>query len=108
MKTETIAMVVTPEAEAFIDELGVRRPYEQIVEHLRQTIPGLYEINVERDPPYDLGGDDVLLIRGYRTPMGLEDDRTDRNVGQWVMETFPYDTFRHFVFYSVEVSPSAG
>src|SRR4051794_24974808 len=50
-------VTVSPEAAARVAELGLQREFEQIVEHTRQTIPGLRRLEVTLAPAHDTGDD---------------------------------------------------
>jgi hypothetical protein len=107
--TTTIPLLITPEAETHIDQIGMRSQFEQIIEHGRRTIPGLYQLEADVEPPYDLGGGDIILIRGYRHPSGsVEDDPTDREFGRWKVTTFPPEVCLQFVLLTCEVPQHAG
>jgi hypothetical protein len=43
----TAPVTVTPEAAARVQELGMQREFEQMLEHIRQTVPDLLRIEVE-------------------------------------------------------------
>jgi hypothetical protein len=103
METSTIPLTVTPEAEAFLDQLGMRPQFEQMVAHLRQAVPEVYEITAHVEPPYDLGGGDIILIQAFRRPSGLEDDPTNRELSRWRVATFPPEVLMNLVILTCEV-----
>ena len=96
---------VSAEAEAYVAELRLQEPFAEMLEHTRQTVPGLQAIEVSLEPPYDLGGGPCVLIMAARADPHLSDDPTDREWGFWRLTHFPPEIFQHFCFlsyYSIE------
>ena len=104
----TIPLSITPEASAQVAKLGMEEPFEQMLEHTRETVPGLRSIRVTLQPPYDLGEDPCVLIEANRDNPQLQDDPTDREWGYWRLTTFSPKVFPHFVMYSVYRPDNAG
>jgi hypothetical protein len=95
----TIPVTVTPEAAAHVAELGMQKELEQMLEHARQTIPGLLRLDVILVPPYDTGDEDSVLIQATQDlAFHGPNDRTYWEWGGWKVETFPPDVCRHFAF----------
>ncbi len=101
MSITTIPVTVTPEAAARIAELGMQAELERMLEHTRQTAPGLRSIEVQLALPYDTGDDTSINIEATRENPHLPYDPTDRNWGAWKVRTFPPDVCRYFVMLSV-------
>lgn len=97
--TRTIPVSVTPEAEAYIAELGMQDVFEQMLEHTLQTVRGLQAVEVQVDPPYDIGGDPCVIIRAIRDEDNQVDDPTEREWGEWKIRTFPPEVCIHFVLF---------
>lgn len=93
----TIPLTVSPEAAARVAELGMQKEFDRMLEHTRQTVPGLQAIsvNLAYDP---CGSDDPrVVIDVIMADPHLEDDPTGRQWGRWFVTTFPPDVCRHFV-----------
>jgi hypothetical protein len=95
--TTTIPLTVTPDAAAYVAELGMQEPFEQMIEHTRHTMAGLRAIRVTLQPPYDLGGGPCVLIEATTDDPHLDDDPSQREWGFWKGETFPPEVGQHFV-----------
>src|SRR4051794_17753734 len=61
----SIPMTISAEATAHVAQLGMQAEFERMVEHTRQTIPGLTRINVVVDPPYDEGDWPAVVIEAW-------------------------------------------
>lgn len=94
--TASIPIVVQPEAAARVAELGRKAELQQMIEHVRQAVPGLRSIEVVLSPPYDLGDTDRVVVEATMEDPGLEDDPTNRELGRWQVETFPPEVCEHF------------
>ena len=95
-------VTISPEAAARVAELGLRREFEQILEHTRQTIPGLRRIEVTLAPPVDAGDDPRVILdailAGRDSPQNPVTDRWR----DWVLATFSPDVWRHFMLLTVD------
>jgi hypothetical protein len=96
MSTTTVPLTVTPEAAARVAELGMQREFEQMLEHVRQTVPRLVTIEVELAEPYDTGDEPRVLIRPIMKNPHLEYDPTNWENSAWTVETFPPEVCMHF------------
>jgi hypothetical protein len=96
MSTMTVPLMVTPEAAARVAELGMQREFEQMLEHVRQTVPGLLAIEVELAEPYDTGDEPSVLIQAIMKNPHLEYDSTDWDYAAWKVDTFPPEVCMHF------------
>ena len=94
--TETIPLTITPEAAAHVAELGLREPFEQMLEHARQTIPGLRSLEVNLQPPYDIGGGECVIIDAYVTPPTGTNDPREREFNWWKSSTYSPEVSQHF------------
>jgi hypothetical protein len=92
----TVPLTVTLEAAALIAELEMEAEFEQMVEHTRRTVPFLRRIEVVLDLPCDMGDDPRVTIEAWRREPLPADDATQREWGDWLVETFPPDVFRYF------------
>jgi hypothetical protein len=98
MKNTSVPVTVAPEAEEYIRQLGLQGPFEQMIEHAIQVIPGLRRIEVELPPRYDLGGEPVVLIEVIKDLPKSEDDPTNWELARWQVETFPPEVLIYFTF----------
>ena len=101
MATTLIPVTVPPDAAARVAELGMRREFERMLEHLKQTVPGLRAIVVELDERANLWEEASLILWTHRTDPGPGDDATDRKLRRWFVETFPPDVLRHVAHLSI-------
>jgi hypothetical protein len=96
MSTTTVPLTVTPEAAAHVAELGMQREFEQMLEHVRQTVPGLVTIEVELAEPYDTGDEPSVLIQPTMKEPNPLTDTTEEDYIAWVVRTFPGEVCVHF------------
>ena len=98
--TTTIPVTVTDEAATRIAELGMQQEFETMLEHTKQTAPGLrsIEVTLEYDPEEER--DPTILISPHRSPPDCENDKTDWNWGTWFVTTFPPEVCWHFCLLS--------
>ena len=61
-----VPVVLSPEANVRVADLGLRAELEQMLEHTLQTIPNLERVNVILEPAYDTGDDPRLVIEPVR------------------------------------------
>jgi hypothetical protein len=101
MSTTSIPMTVTPEAAERVAELGMQAELERMLEHTRQTVPGLRSVEVQLALPYDTGDETSIIIRATMDDPHGEYDPTDSEWGAWKVSTFPPDVCRYFVMMSV-------
>ena len=108
MNTGTdVPLTVTDEAGGLIARLGMQRQFEQMIEHTRQTVPGLKSIEVVAD--FGPCGDDPgIIIWSHRPDPGPGDDRTDRKWGEWQISEFPPEVWSHFSMLSAYEAPADG
>ncbi len=94
--TTSIPVVVQPDAAARVTALGRQTELEQMIEHVRQMVLGIRYIEVQLRPSYDLGDDDRVVIEATIDKPHLDDDRTDRQLIRWQVDTFPPEVLEHF------------
>jgi hypothetical protein len=95
MPSTTVAVTITPEAAARVAELGMQAELERMLEHTRQTVPGLRSVEVQEAPPYDTGDETGITILATIVNPQLEYDSTDSEWGHWKVMTFPADVYRY-------------
>ena len=101
MSLATTPVTITSEAAARVAELGMQAELECMLEHTRQTVPGLHSVEVQLAAPSDIGDEIALVIEVTREHPPLDHDPTDSDWGRWKVMTFPPDVCRHFVMMSV-------
>jgi hypothetical protein len=104
----TIPLHISEEAAARIAELGMQREFEKMLEHTRETVPGVREIHVllEEDPRHIM--EPKIVIEPHRVHPGLEYDPTDRRWGEWQVTTFAPEVCWHFLMLSLYDPPDHG
>jgi hypothetical protein len=94
----SIPVNVTAEAAAQVAKLGLQAQLQQMIEHTRQSVPGLRCIDVELAPRYDEPKEEPgVTILATRDDPHLDDDPTGRELAHWIVSTFPPDVFRHLL-----------
>jgi hypothetical protein len=107
-ESTTVPVTMTPEAEARVAELGMRAELEQMLEHTRQTVPGLWRIEVTRTEPYDTGNEPGLMIEAYSDRPYVREDKIWWNWSTWFIATFPPQVCEHFVLTILHGTSHAG
>jgi hypothetical protein len=105
MTPTAVPVTVTPEAEAYVAELGMQGPYRQMLDRILQTVPGLHSVEVILQEPYDLGGGPSVIFHATRDNPHLEYDPTESQFERWQIDTFPPEVFTHFVLLTVYGPP---
>jgi hypothetical protein len=97
----TIPITVEPEAAARIDELGMRREFEEMLEQARAIMPDTraIEVALESDPE-ELDPEPRIVITPFRPDPAADYDPLDGQWGHWFVRTFSPDVCRHFVLLS--------
>jgi hypothetical protein len=101
MTTQPVPVTVMEEAAARVKELGLQKEFDQMLEHTRQTVPGLRSIFVYLQPPYDTGDEPCVIIEAMMPNRGLPYNPVEDEWGAWRVNTFSPDVFRHFVMLTV-------
>jgi hypothetical protein len=109
MATSTdIAVTIAPEAAARVAELGLEPQFQQILEHTKQTVPGLKAIEVAFERLVEDPDNPIVVLEAIRAlPRPEGDDPTER-VDLWTIETFEPDVLRHFIVMTCFESPHEG
>jgi hypothetical protein len=105
----SIPVSVEPEAAELVAELGLQTVFERILEHARQTIPGLHRLHVRYALPYDTGLEPGVFIEAYRDPTFRQTaDPNWKEFSGWVISTFSPDEYRHFPLWIFDEDNHAG
>ena len=92
MSATTVPVTVAQDAAARVDELGMRRELEQMLEHARQVMPQLRYLRVTLEyNPECANEDPVVVIWAHRgdTPEPGTLDQITSDYSAWKVETFP-------------------
>jgi hypothetical protein len=98
--TAMVPITITPEARAFIDQVGQRREFETIIDRARQVVPGLRAIDVVLDEATEEMPPGVVLWV-HRDDVGREGDPTHQRWIDWLAATFPPDVCTNFTLLPV-------
>ena len=94
----TVPVEVTPDATARIEELGMRREFEKMIEYTKKAVDDLQSIDVTvYDDPYE-PGEPRMVIRAWREGCGTVDDPSRSSWVDWYVKTFAPDVRRWFSF----------
>ncbi len=109
MNTSTdVPLTITPEAQARIAELGLRKELEQMIARVRAAVPGLAAIEVAVAERYDTGGEPGINITAYSDQIfGLE-STFSWDWTRWEVETFPPQVLEHLCILFSPGNPNAG
>lgn len=96
MNTATdIPVTITSEAEARITELGMRKELEQMIAHVRKTVPGLAAIEVRIEECYDTRDETGVSIEAYSDRVFQPGESVSDEIDRWVINTFPPQVLEH-------------
>ena len=89
---------IAPEAVKFVAELGMQKELDVMLQHARQTIPGLQFVDVsyDEDPTANIPG---VFIWAHRDEQGLGNNEIHKQWTQWKMESFPPEVGIRFGFW---------
>jgi hypothetical protein len=90
-----VPLTITPEAAARIAELGMRKELEQMIEHVREAVPGLAAIDVEIAECYDSRDETGVSIVAYSDRVFEPGSTTSWDLIGWSVDTFPPQVLEH-------------
>jgi len=90
-----IPLTITPEAAARIAELGMRKEFEQMIEHTRQVVPDLAAIEVTIAECYDTRDEPGVSIEAYSDQVFEPGDNTSEKVSRWAVNNFRPQVLEH-------------
>jgi hypothetical protein len=90
-----IPVTITPEAEARIAELGMRKELEQMIDYVRAVTPGLAAIEVTVAERYDTGGEPGISIEAYSDQVFEPGNTVSWDSITWAVNTFPPQVLEH-------------
>lgn len=97
MSQTTVPVTITTEAAERLAELGMQRELDLMIEHTKQTVPGLHAITVVLEPCYDTRDEPGITIEATMDDPHLEYDPTESEWGAWKVDTFLPEVCEHFV-----------
>jgi hypothetical protein len=100
MLTTTVPVNYEAEARERLDQIGYHQAFEQILEHITQTIPNLQRIEVTA--PYNemLGPEQQVVIEAFTTDSSWLD--LYRKFDEWVIANIPGEQGMHFCLLLVD------
>jgi hypothetical protein len=101
MSTATIPITISPDAAAYVAEIGMQQPCRQMLEHIQETVPGLRAISVVLQESNDMGPDPCVIFDVTMADPKLEKDETEGRFERWQIENFPTEDYIHFVMLTV-------
>jgi len=87
--TTTVPFTITDEAVELLRELGYQKEFDQIVEQLKQFVPGLLNIRARVMTMYDEGNRQDVLIECDMLNRHLEDEPISREWGMLYSSLYP-------------------
>lgn len=90
-----IPLTITPEADARLAELGMRKELEQMIAYLREVVPGLAAIDVEIAECYDSRDEPGVSIIAHSDRVFEPGDTTSWDSIGWAVKTFPPQVLEH-------------
>jgi hypothetical protein len=97
----SVPVTIPPEVASRVAELGMQHEFKMMLEHLKQTVPGLRSIRVELDERANMWEKASIILWTHRTDPGPGDDPTHRDWIDWYVRTFSPDVCRHFAYLSI-------
>jgi hypothetical protein len=94
---QTIPVTVTAEAAARIAFLGIQPAIDQMLDYARQHFPELDRIEIQLYDRYELGDEPGLAIQAYSRHPFDPADRTDQEMGHWIVRQFPPEVLEHVI-----------
>jgi hypothetical protein len=91
----TVPFTITDEAAELLRELGLQKEFDQIIEQLKQFVPGLLSIRVRVMTMYDEGNRQIVLTECDMLDRHLEDEPTQWEWGMWYSGHFPPEVREH-------------
>jgi hypothetical protein len=104
----SIPITVTDKATAWIAEQGMQHVFEQMLEHTKQTVPGLQSIKVilDEDPGCTIGPG--IVIYSFRDNPCPGYDPVEDQWGDWKISTFPPEVCLNFVMMTIDEEGNHG
>ncbi|HXG08661.1 MAG TPA: hypothetical protein VNK04_02635 [Gemmataceae bacterium] len=104
----TVPGTITPDAAERLAELGMHAECERMLEHARQTVPGLRAIRVVMRPVYDTHEDTGITIEAVVDKTYRPEDQPWKQWEDWFYTSFPPQVWEHFDMCPVYETGHAG
>jgi hypothetical protein len=95
-----IPLTVTREATDFISQRRLQEPFQRMIDHISEGIPGVRAVAVSLQPRYEEDEDPCVILDVTREKPCLGYDPAEENWQRWISETFPPEVFTHFCLLS--------
>jgi hypothetical protein len=95
----TVPVTITADAEKIVAGMGLQEQFEQILDHIRQTMPGLKSIRIEYAYPEELGSEPGVEIFVFKENTGEQRDPTWDALSDWLLATFPAVIWSRFTIH---------
>jgi hypothetical protein len=96
--TTTIPVVISPDAARRVEELGMRRELEEMLDHTRRAVAALRSIEVSLYHDPDEPGQPHVVLTGWRDGPASVDLATWDQWVDWFVRAFPPHVCRWFSF----------
>jgi|SRR5690349_5118903 hypothetical protein len=101
MSATTVPVTVTPEADRFLDECGLRPAYDQLLEYAQQIVPRLRSIEVTFHPYCGDSCEEFVAFHAFSdAPPAAAHEAADDWM-KWAIKHFPYEVNRHFILFAL-------
>ncbi|HTU93024.1 MAG TPA: hypothetical protein VMF69_23290 [Gemmataceae bacterium] len=90
-----VPVIITPEAEARLAELGMRKEMEQMVAYLREFVPELTAIGVEIAECYDSREETGISVVAYSDRLFDPGESVSDKIDYWAVRAFPPQVLEH-------------
>jgi hypothetical protein len=97
-----IPITVALGANTYIDQIGMRKTYERLLEHIPEHYSSVQSITVSLQTDYENGEDPRLTIEVARDDPGFPDDADWEWIG-WAAENVAPAEYQHFCLWSLRV-----
>jgi hypothetical protein len=93
--TTNIPCTINPDAASHVTVLGIQHEFEQMLDHTLTSIPDLRRVEVTLEPPSEDDDESRVVIVSYLPALGQGPHPAMRQWGQWVINAFSPDVWRH-------------
>jgi hypothetical protein len=96
----TVPVDISPDAANRIQELGLQKELQAMLDHTQEAVPSLQLIDVRAWEDFDEPGPLHIALTGWRdgASKAREDFRQQEEWGAWLVRTFPPGVARWFSF----------
>ncbi|MCE9531134.1 MAG: hypothetical protein K8T89_08420 [Planctomycetes bacterium] len=99
MPTTNVPITIDPRAQERIDQLGLRKEFEGMLEHAVRTVPRLQRLEVSFPPSYD-HQDAVFVTEAYGTWKDAEASRIENEFCRWARVRYPWQFYADAIFFA--------